>query len=444
MQTTMKRLVKTKRWGIAAGGVVVACVIMALILFSSGLTDEHTSSVVAVGSPVLNPMATMTYFEDKVQQDPGNMEYRLGLAQVYLQYAVESREESTYLPKAEDHLGTILQKYPEHFEAIALQATLYNMLHQFEKARDMAYLLIERNGDRAFVYGILVDALVELGEYDEAVRVCDEMIGVKPGLTSYARASYLRELHGDTKGAIDAMRLAAGAGMPGSADRSWALYQLGQLLLAEDNVHQAAKLFEGILEERHEYAFALGGLGQVQLINGDYEGALTLFESAYARVPADEFLEGMVEAHAALNNEDEMQAVLKLIEEQLIEADEMGENVRMEYADFLADIEHELPRALTLAQLEYERRPSHLHALETYAWTLHKTGQSARAMAYIDQAMRLSSNDAMVSYRAARIYQAANQPELARFYLMQALDANLHIESPSTAREAQELFATLS
>ena len=38
------------------------------------------------------------------------------------------------------------------------------------------------------------------------------MLDVKPNLTSYSRASYYRELSGDTVGAIEAMRLAASAG----------------------------------------------------------------------------------------------------------------------------------------------------------------------------------------------------------------------------------------
>ena len=57
-----------------------------------------------------------------------------------------------------------------------------------------------------------MDALVELGEYDEAVRVSDQLQSLKPGLSSYSRVSYLRELHGDHAGAIEAMQMAANAG----------------------------------------------------------------------------------------------------------------------------------------------------------------------------------------------------------------------------------------
>ena len=58
-------------------------------------------------------------------------------------------------------------------------------------------------GRRAGAIGasVRVDALVELGRYDEAERELQAMIDRKPNLAAYARASYLRELRGDLDGA---------------------------------------------------------------------------------------------------------------------------------------------------------------------------------------------------------------------------------------------------
>ena len=61
-------------------------------------------------------------------------------------------------------------------------------------------------------FGVLVDALVELGRYRAAGRALQAMVDRKPDLASYARVSYFRELHGDLDGAVGAMRLAASAG----------------------------------------------------------------------------------------------------------------------------------------------------------------------------------------------------------------------------------------
>ena len=75
--------------------------------------------------------------------------------------------------------------------------------------------------------GILADAYVQLRDYDNAVRVLDEMVRLKPNLSSYSRISYMRELKGDTDGAITAMEMAIQAGAPDGRTRrgasfSWA------------------------------------------------------------------------------------------------------------------------------------------------------------------------------------------------------------------------------
>jgi len=57
--------------------------------------------------------------------------------------------------------------------------------------------------------------------------------------------------------------------------------------------------------------------------------------------------------------------------------------------------------------------------------------------------MRLGTGDAMVHYRAARIYDAVGQRDVAARHLRAAIDGNLSVESPSTAAQAQTLLASL-
>ncbi|MEM8484968.1 MAG: hypothetical protein AAF564_05440 [Bacteroidota bacterium] len=379
--------------------------------------------------------------EMRLRKKPSDTQSSIQLAELYLQEAQRSLQEAYYLPKAQDVLDSILARDNDDFSALTLQASLYNTLHQFEKARDITRQLIARGNETGYIYGILVDALVELGAYEEAVVACDRMIALRPGISSYSRAAYLRELHGDGDGAIEAMKLAAEAGVTGEEDRSWALYQLGQLYLGNDDLASAEVIFNGILDETPYYAYALGGLAQVALQRGDLAAAQKGFEEAYAFVPADEFLEGLVEVQLALGDPEEVRALEGRLAQSYRDADAMGENVRMEYADFLVDIEKDLEHALQLAQLEQERRPNHMHALETYAWALHKNDRSAEAIPYIERAMRLGTGDAMVHFRAAHIYQGAGDPDMADLYFESALDANLHIESPSAAEEAKALLA---
>ena len=51
--------------------------------------------------------------------------------------------------------------------------------------------------------------------------MADKMVSIRPDLRSYSRISYLREIHGDMPGAIEAMKMAIQAGYPGYEDRAW-------------------------------------------------------------------------------------------------------------------------------------------------------------------------------------------------------------------------------
>ena len=437
MNQIQKHKSHTHQWLTGVGAALLFFAIVYAVSIKSTGSKTQVSGL-ALESEVLNPVESVAYFEDLVRKHPGEAQYKVALAQVYMQQARDTRQEELYLPKAERMLEQALAKLPDHFQALALQASLYNALHQFEEGQQLAQRLIARNPHNAYVYGILIDALVELGLYEEAVEACDRMIELRPGLASYARASYLRELHGDSKGAIEAMRLAADAGVVGSAERTWAIYQLGQLYLGDNDLARAGFIFEGLLEEQPGYAFAIGGLAQIHLVSGRFDEAIEQFDMAYKKVPADEFIEGLAEAYAEVGQSERVQRMWEKLEESYHAADQMGENVQMEYADFLADIDQDLPLALNLAEKEYQRRPGHLHALETYAWALHKADRSSEAIPVIEQAMRLGTGDAMVHYRAARIYEAASMPDVALHHFERSLQENLHIESPSTAGEVLE------
>ncbi len=394
-------------------------------------------------SEFINAEASIAFYREKLRREPRDVESRVALAQALLQQANATGRETEYVPAAREALAEALRQDPDNYHALLLQGTLFNKLHRFEDARDLAQRMIAQHPRHAYSYGVLVDALVELGEYDAAVAASDSMLAIKPSIASYARASYLRELHGDGDGAIAAMRLAADAGASGHADRAWALYNLGNLYLAAAKPDTAAYLFEGILDERPDYAYAVAGLGHAALATGDYERAAQQYRTAHGMAPRAEYLEGLAEAYRASGGEARADETAKKVREGFARDRSIGEIVDMEEADFMLDYGIEVEHALEMARGQVERRPGHLHANETYAWALHKNGRSREAIPYIERAMRLGTGDAMVHYRAGVIYEAAgNRAEAAR-QVQLALANHLRVESPTAARDARDMLAAL-
>ena len=390
-----------------------------------------------------NVEASVEYYRDKVRRDETDVESRVRLAQALTQLAREQGGETELIPEAYANLQRALELEPDHYYGRTLMASMYNVLHRFEDARDLARDLLAESPRHAYTRGVLVDALTELGEYEEAVAQADSMVSFRPGLPSYARVSYLRELHGDSRGALQAMTLAAQAEAPGRSARSWALYTLAGLYMGEAAVDSAEVIYNGILEEDPDFVPALGGLGHVALARGNAEEAIARLEEARGMREYGEFDELLVEAYAMAGDDAKSREAADRVHEGLLAAREMGEIVDMEEADFLLDQDRDLERSLRMAKEQQERRPGHMHANETYAWALMKNGRAAEGIPYIERAMRLDTGDAMVHYRAARIYEAAGQPAEAARHLRIALDGNVGMESPTTAREAQALLATL-
>ena len=389
---------------------------------------------VAPAAEFANVEATVEYYREKVRRDPDDVESRVRLSQALVQLARETGRETDLIPEAYASLEAALELDPQNYYGRTLMASMYNTLHRFEDARDLGLELVAEYPRHAFVRGVLVDAYTELGDYDKAVAQADSMVAIRPGLPAYARVSYLRELHGDTRGAIDAMILAAQAEAPGQTSRSWALHTLAGLYLGEAAVDSAETVYLGILDEDADFVPALAGLGHVALARGDAAQAVARIEEARGLQQRGTFDDLLVEAYAASGDEAKSKAAARRVHDGLLASREMGEVVDMEEADFLLDHGGDLENALRMAEGQTERRPGHLHANETYAWALYKNGRAPEAVPYIERAMRMNTGDAMVHYRAARIYEAAGDRAEAARQLRLAIDGHVEIESPSAAQ----------
>ena len=124
------------------------------------------------------------------------------------------------------------------YDRLKLQAKLQLTNHRFNEALETTRRLQTFRNDDHDVWGMITDALVELGDYPGAVQAAQRMIDLRPDSSSYARVSYLRELHGDTEGAIQAMTLALKAANPNDPESvEWYREQLRSLHTGAKHPH---------------------------------------------------------------------------------------------------------------------------------------------------------------------------------------------------------------
>ena len=89
----------------------------------------------------------------------------------------------------------------------------------------------------------MVDADVELGRYGDARRTLERMLNARPDLSSYSRASYFLELHGDIAGARRALQQAIASGAPARENTAWAYLYLGNLEFGQGHYAAAQRQY---------------------------------------------------------------------------------------------------------------------------------------------------------------------------------------------------------
>jgi tetratricopeptide (TPR) repeat protein len=362
------------------------------------------------------------------------------LGAAYLQKARDTGD-PTYYARAETVLRQSLAAKPENDDALNGMGVLALARHQFSEALDWGQRAVQVNPYRAANYGIVGDAQVELGRYDEAVATFQKMVDTRPDLTSYSRVSYIRELYGKTDGAIDAMQKAVNAGSGVPEATAYVRVQLGNLYFNSGRLEQAEQQYNFTLQRLPNYGPAQAGLAFVTAARGDLNGAIALMKQAVEANPVPEYVIALGDLYTRAGRTDEARRQYELVGilQQLFAAN--GADVDVELALFNADHGIDLDGSLARARQGYERRPS-IHAADALAWTLFKAGRAEEAQQYAQEALQLGSRDALKLYHAGMIFRAAGQNDQARTYLEQALSINPHF-SVLHAAEARDTLVAL-
>ena len=355
----------------------------------------------------------------------------------YLQKARDTGD-PTYYGKAEAAFSAALRYDPQNVDGLIGKGSLALARHQFHDALALGEQAHALAPDRALVYGVIGDAQVELGMYDEAAATMQAMIDRRPDLSSYSRASYIRELHGDIAGAIELMDQAVQSGSGSVENVEWVRVQLGNLYFNKGDIATAEQHYRHALADLPNYGYALAGLAHVRAVQGRYDEAVSLYNQAINRVPLPEFVIALGETQQAAGRAADaaQQYGLVRVIEQLFKAN--GVNTDMELALFEAD-HGDAGQAVTQARAAYAERPN-VKAADTLAWALSQAGQQTEAQKYMTEALKLGSQDALFYYHAGMIAYRAGDVTQARARLSQALALNPHV-SLIYAPLAQEVLA---
>ncbi len=383
-----------------------------------------------------------------INEDPADVAALNKLATLYIQEARITGNYAYYDKAAMKYVDDALAVQPNNFESLTLKSLLYISQHHFAEGLAAAQQAQKINPYNAFVYGILVDGNVEMGNYQEAVSDAQKMIDIRPDLRSYSRVSYLREIHGDYPGAIDIMESAIESGIPGDEATEWARIQLGHLLENTGEIDKAEMQYKIALMERPNYPFALAGLSRIATYRNDLKSAIDLATQASALINDFGIRENLAAVYRQAGDTQKANEILNSIIKEMteeaqsgVEDESIGHYVDMELAYAYVQA-NEMNKAFDHATQEYNRRPENIDVNNCMAWVLYKKGEYAKALPYVQTALKTNSKNPVLLTRAGLIFAKNNKPAEAKNFLSQAVNGKANL--PSELRtEASTVLKTL-
>jgi tetratricopeptide (TPR) repeat protein len=341
----------------------------------------------------------------EIAKHPEHVPYYNGLAMAYARRARETSDVQFYA-QAEDTLKRSFALAPDNYEGLKTEAWLQLGRHEFAKALETAKKLNQKAPDDVTVYGYLVDANVELGNYKAAVAAAQWMLDLRAGnVAGLTRAGYLRELHGNLPGAIELMQMAYDS-TPSTEreDRAWLATQIAHLNLIGGDLSKAEAYANGALALFPDYHYALGTLAQVRIAQKRYDDAVKLLATRYAAAPHAENLYALAEAFELAGRTDESQKAFAEFERKSLAETNITDNSNHELISYYTDHAHEPAKALEVAKRELDRRKD-VFTLDCYAWALAATGDYEAANEQIQKAIQVGVKDPKILQHAEAIAQ---------------------------------------
>jgi tetratricopeptide (TPR) repeat protein len=424
---------------------VVAGVVLVGITAATVFTGNESTTVAPspVAAAPVAPGDQLTVSIAKAQQilqgKPNDWATWAVLGSAYVQKARVTADPS-YYPKSEGALQKSLDLHPDGNDAaLTGMGALDNARHEFGKAADLARQAQAINGYGSTSYGVLADALIQLGDYDGATAAAQRMLDLKPGVSSFTRASYDLELHGRTDEARAVLQKALDDSTD-PLDIAFCRTYLGELALSLGDLDGAEKEYVAGLALTPDEPNLLLGQAKVQAARGQDDAAVASYQHVVdlRPLPATFVEYGDLLTSLGRTSEAKVQYALYGTAQQLFTSN----GVRDSLTGALLDANRgEGDSAVAQGRAEYAARQN-IDAADALGWALHAAGRDSEALPYAQQATALGTRNASFLYHRGIIEQSLGMTPQARATLTSAMATNPYF-SPLFAPKAQQALTAL-
>ena len=383
----------------------------------------------------------IAYYSRQAAADPKNTKARAQLALEYLQKMRETGD-GKYLNLASNTVKEILAQNPDDRSALRLQNEIRMQLHEFRAVVASARVLVDLYPSDVGSWGNLGDALMELGEYEQAQTAYKQMLTRRPDLASYNRAAYFHFVTGQTPVALSLMRSAIQSGSRVPEQVAWCWAELGDMLFKTGAVAEARTSYSTALQLHSSLHRAHAGLARLDALEGKREQAIEGYKKAQAVVPLPEYAAALQDLYTEGKQARDAQNQSQLLDAVATMAKVNGEKANRVLALIYVDHDRNLTQALALVKAEYENRGD-VYTDDALAWVNYKLKKFEEAETAAVKALRLNTAEPTFYYHAGMIAAALGHTEDARKRLNQAIALNPNFDTRAAA-EAKRTLESLN
>ena len=372
------------------------------------------------------------FLEDRVRRDPEDTTALNRLSGEYLRRFRDSGDDGD-LALAAQAADQSVKAVPADFNkgGLAARARAAFALHRFAAARDDARRLVDLDPGKAYAYGLLGDALLELGDLGPAADAYAKMRSAgedEPADPTVPwRTARLALARGDLEGAKQGMAATVAAARelspPNPPVLAWAHVQAGQFAFSTGDWAAAEDHYRTALTAVPDDWPALDHLAELRAAQRRYDEAINTYERLVARVPRPELVQALGDVCKAAGRADAAAAWYGRAREKYLAAAEAGSAHYHHLAGFYSDAMPNPAEAVKWARRDLEVRRS-AAAHDALAWALFQAGEFTEAAAAMDRALATRTRDSHVLYHASLVYFRAGDPARGRDCLRRAGEAN--------------------
>jgi tetratricopeptide (TPR) repeat protein len=368
------------------------------------------------------------FLEERLERDPDDFLAAGKLGDTYLQKARESGVADCYA-KAERMFRAALKWTPESYPLRVSLASALVSQHKFREAAAMAGKLTMANPDEPAAYGVLGDALLEIGDMPGAEAAYAKLLDSSRGLSSYARIARFAWLRSNTSGALSNLSVALSFSNSPSESLAWARVQKGELFFRTGRVGDAEREYAGALKIFPDYYLALDHMAELRAAQGQFDEAARTFEQLSERTKRPEYLQAVGDVYLAARKPAEARVFHeRALAAYLRETDAAHGQYFHHLAGFYADVHGDGVAAEKWARRDLEVRQN-VYAWDALAWALYWKKDYTGAVDAMKKALGPGTKDAQLLAHAGSIFVRAGKISEGRELMKRAPEINPHFQN---------------